>query len=69
MASDTTTIVKGTRGPRTGVVSTVENMFETRAPSTSSDLSPVMILDNVLKPWMELFKGANDRKIFRIHRV
>ena len=61
MESNTKTMAKRARvGPRTQVVLTMKMLFLKRLQFESDVRSPIIVLDHVLKIWMELMKCRND---------
>ena len=57
MESNTKTIAKRARvGPRTQIVLTMKMLFSVRISSISVRGSDMIVLDNVLKIWIELIK-------------
>ena len=69
MESNTKTIAKRARvGPRTPVVSTMKMLCSTRKPSTSVRRSDMIVLDNVLKIWIELIISRNDNGMEKFYR-
>ena len=61
MESNTETVVKPARaGPRTQIVLTIKKLFKIEISSTSGRRSDMIILDNVLKIWIELITLRND---------
>ena len=57
MESNTKTIAKRARAePRTQMHMTMEKLFGVRISSTSGLGSDMIVLDNVLKIWIELMK-------------
>ena len=61
MESNTKTIAKRARvEPRTQMHMTMKKLFSITLSSTSIIGSPIIVLDNVLKLWIELIKWRND---------
>ena len=69
MESNTKTIAKRARvGPRTQIVLTMKKLFLIRISSTSSLGSPMIVLDNVFKIWIELITSRNDNATEKFYR-
>ena len=56
-------------GPRTPVVSTMKDLILREISSTSGQGSDMIVLDNVLKIWIELIKLPNDNAMGKFYRV
>ena len=70
MESNTKTIAKRARvGPRTQIVLTMKMLFLIRISSISGRGSDMIVLDNVLKIWIELIKQRNDNAREKFYRV
>ena len=70
MESNTKTVAKPARvEPRTQVHMTMEILFWRIIRSTSARLSDMIILDNVLKIWIELIKSRNDNAMEKFYRL
>ena len=70
MESNTKTIAKRARvEPRTQVHMTMKLLFWMRIPSISLRGSDMIVLDNVLKIWIELIKLRNDNAMEKFYRV
>ena len=70
MESNTKTIAKRARvGPRTPVVLTMKMLFWKIISSTSGLGSPIIVLDHVLKIWIELITLRNDNAMLKFYTV
>ena len=70
MESNTKTVAKRARvEPRTQVHVTMTLLFGITIPPTSRLESPIIVLDNVLKIWIELIKERNDNTIEKFYRL
>ena len=69
MESNTKTIAKRARvGPRTQIVLAMTNMFWQGFQFKSEVGSPIIVLDHVLKIWIELMKLRNDNAMEKFYR-
>ena len=70
LESSTKTVAKRARvGTRTPIVFTMKVMFLIEIPSTSVRSSVMIVLDNVLKIYIELIKLSNDNVMKKFYRV
>ena len=66
----TKTIAKRARvEPRTPILLTMKMLFSTEISSNSARLSDMIVLDIVLKLWIELIKYRNDNTRKEFYRV
>ena len=56
-------------GPRTPVLLTMKTLISMKISSISGLGSPMIVLDNILKIWIELKKLKNDNAIEKFYRL
>ena len=66
----TETVAKRARvGPRTPVVLTLQKLFRMEISCTGARLSDMIVLDDVLKIWIELIKWRNGNAMKKFYRL